>query len=587
MKFREKIKTRLAGLTKATGRFPLTTLFLISAAIINIININSDINYDTYIVTFILGAFLSATGQVIYERFFTNKKSFNFIIMGVSILLSLAYFFIIKDSPVFGLEISVRTSVAMFAVFIAFILIPTIKREFTFNESFLISFKSFFVSLFFSLVIFGGIALILGAVDQLLFNINYKWFSYSATLIFFIFSPLFFLSMIPVFESKPKGEYEQYTNVPRLLEILISYIIIPISGVFTLILLIYILLNVRGDFWTNNLLEPMLVSYSISIILIYILSSLLENKFALLFRKIAPKILVPIVIFQVVASVLKIQELGITHSRYFVILYGIYAVAAGVILSIVPVRKNGIIAALLIIFSIVSIVPPVDAFTVSKYSQISTLEKTLIENQMLENNKIIPRTDLNNVEKKKIANSINYLSRMEYFEDVDFIPVNFETYRDFENTFGFRQYENIDGKEESLFLSLKSEQALEISGYDFMTNIYADNSRGNNEFPKNLVTYQGANYNLVPRDKDKDIFISLLDENGVSLIEFPVKEIINRFYNDSNVDNQNNEISLEEASFIVENNTVRMKIILQDFFIDKRANYNSYWGSLNVLIDFK
>jgi hypothetical protein len=147
---------------------------------------------------------------------------------------------------------------------------------------------------------------------------------------------------------------------------------------------------------------------------------MLENKFALLFRKYAPKVLIPIVLFQVVASVLKVQEMGITYGRYYAVLYGIYAAIAGGILSFLPVKRNGLIAALLIIFSVISIVPPVDAFSVSKSSQLNTLEKTLIANGMLENEEIIPKPDLNNEEKKKIINSMNYLYRMEYLDQVSF-----------------------------------------------------------------------------------------------------------------------------------------------------------------------
>lgn len=584
MNFTENVKNRLTGLTKATGRFPLTTLFLIAAAVTSIIDLNSDIYYETYIVSFILGAFLSATGQVIYERFFPDKKNYNYLLMGISIFLTAGYYLIIKDTPNFSIELSVRTGVAMFAVFISFILIPTIKREITFNENFLISFKSFFISLFFSVIIFGGISLILGAIDQLLFKIDYDWFSYTAIVVFIIFSPLFFLSMIPVYRESQNDGYKESANVPRLLEILISYIIIPISAIFTLILVIYIIINIKGDFWTNNLLEPMLVSYSISIILIYILSSLLENQFALLFRKIAPKVLVPIVIFQVIASILKIREMGVTYTRYFVILYGIYAVVAGVILSIVPVKKNGIIAGLLIIFSLMSIIPPIDAFTISRNSQINNLEKTLIENQMLENDRIISKPNLNNEERKKIVNNVSYLERMEYFDEVSFIPDDFQMYRDFESTFGFRQYQDNENKEDSIFLSLLREEAISIQGYDFMTIILADMVEGNNEIQKAVFTYQDKKYTIEPLEQDKNIFIRLLDENKNVIIEFPLEEIVNKFHGDYNV---SNEINLKDATFLVENDNVKMEVIIQEFYINKLPKDTTYWGNLFILIDFK
>ena len=588
MSFFEKIKNKITGLTTAVGRFPLTTLFLVAAAITNIVDINSAERYQVYLISLIVGAFLSAAGQITYEHFFKDNINFRYIFMALSALLSLGYYLIVKDSPDFSIELSVRTGVALFAVLIAFIWVPSVKREVTFNESFMISFKGFFISVFFSGVIFLGIVLIIGAVDQLLFSVNSKIYSYNATIVFFIFAPLFFLSMIPVYPEKPNEETEKYSNIPRLLEVLISYIIIPISAIFTVILITYIVLNIRGEFWTNNLLEPMLVSYSIAIILIYVLSSLLKNKFALLFRKFAPKVLIPIVIFQVIASILKVQEMGITYGRYYAVLYGIYAAIAGGILSFVPVKRNGLIAALLIIFSVISIVPPVDAFSVSKNSQLNTLENTLIANGMLENGEILPKPDLNNEEKKKIINSMNYLYRMEYLDKVSFLPEDFEFYNDFFATFGFREYEGSDGIRETVFVNLAQGQALNIEGYDYMGNIHAakPNQDFQDAFQENqiIINHQGMEYKIVTALENEDVVVNHLDEENNIMISFPVRTIVERYYNKVTV---NNQISLEEAAFKVENENVSLGIIVQDFFIDKYTGKANYWGNLVVLTDFK
>ena len=80
----------------------------------------------------------------------------------------------------------------------------------------------------------------------------------------------------------------------------------------------------------DNRLEPMLVAFAITVILVYILASKIENKIPQLFRKVFPKVLVPIVVFQIVSSVLRTQDTGITHGRYYVILFGIFAAVSGV-----------------------------------------------------------------------------------------------------------------------------------------------------------------------------------------------------------------------------------------------------------------
>ena len=152
--------------------------------------------------------------------------------------------------------------------------------------------------------------------------------------------------------------------------------------------------SIGGEFWTDNLLEPMLVSYAITVILVYILASEIENKFTWFFRKIFPKVLVPIVLFQITSSTLSLADTGVTHTRYYVILFGLFAAISGILLSILPVRKNGVIAALLIVFATISIVPPVDAFTISRNSQTDALKDVLEQNNMLEDNKIKPNKSI-------------------------------------------------------------------------------------------------------------------------------------------------------------------------------------------------
>ena len=158
----------------------------------------------------------------------------------------------------------------------------------------MITFKSFFIALFFSGVLMAGISIIIGATDQLIFSIDSKAFSHASNLIFLLFGPIYFLSLIPFYPGKANEDKENLpeaiqkaANCPKFLEVLISYIIIPLIAVFTLILLIYIIQNIGGEFWTDNLLEPMLVSYAITVILVYILASELENKFAIYFRRLS------------------------------------------------------------------------------------------------------------------------------------------------------------------------------------------------------------------------------------------------------------------------------------------------------------
>ena len=87
-------------------------------------------------------------------------------------------------------------------------------------------------------------------------------------------------------------------------------------------------------------MEPLLVSYSITVITVYLLASVIDSKTTKYFRMVFPKVLIPVVLFQTVSSILKIGELGITSGRYYVIMFGIFATISAVIFSIWPNKRT-------------------------------------------------------------------------------------------------------------------------------------------------------------------------------------------------------------------------------------------------------
>jgi hypothetical protein len=175
----------------------------------------------------------------------------------------------------------------------------------------------------------------------------------------------------------------------------------------------------------------MLVTYSIVVIVLYILSSHLKNKFAILFCKIFPKVLIPIVLFQTIASVLKISSAGLPFTRYYVILYGLFALYCGILFGFTKVKRNGLIAPVLIILLLLSLIPPIDALSVGKRNQIQMLETVLKANNMLENKKILPDSGLSEKDKEKITQSTEYIFSMGYQNELEYLGEDFNFYDDF------------------------------------------------------------------------------------------------------------------------------------------------------------
>ncbi len=602
MKLMDQLQARLSGLYEAVSRYPLTIVFLAAASVVNAMAISREVDYFRFFLTYAVGAFLGFTLQAAWERY-DNKTPTRIALMAVGVLLTLGYFLIVRRDTSTSLETWIRTDVALFALGMAYIWVPVIKSKITFNESFMTAFKAFFNSLLFSAVLMMGVSLIITATDLLLFRVDEKAYAHAANLIFVLFAPIYFLSLIPVYpgpadKTLPPEEFEAWDEKiaktsasPKFLEILISYIIIPLLSLYTVILVAYIATNIGDEFWTDNRLEPMFVGYAITVILVYILASRLENKFAVLFRKIAPKVLVPIVLFQIISSVLRTMDTGIMHGRYYVILFGIFAAISGILLSFIPVRKNGVIAALLIGFSVISIVPPVDAFTISRANQTGMLEAALIRNDMLQDNSITASTAVPEADRKIISNTVNYLGRMEYTKDIPYLGPDFNAYEDFYTTFGFYRYDDALYGRGAVNVNLNQQLPLMISGYDslIMVNTYFQENPQTPTLRTNTFVKNGVTYTFKHSGTPYPGSISVTDAAGQELINVDMKTVFDQFDTSVGEDYQlsKDAIPPEEATYTVENDRAAVSLIALHVYIEKSNTEQPYSGDFYVLIKIK
>lgn len=594
MKWYENLGNRIRGLTGSLARFPLAIAFLAGIAVMLSVQINTYWNLSNYLLACAVGAVSAAALQTAWERFFKGVPA-RLALMGLSLAFAGAYYLAIRTADMWSPEIGVRTAVLLFALVVAFLWLPVIRSRVGFNESFMAAFKSLFHSLLYSAVIMGGLAAIIGAVDRLIWPLDNRIYAHTANLVFVLFAPVFLLSLIPVYPGKQEedGDFADgdkrdeavaaRTACPRFLEGLVSYIVIPLVSVFTLILAAYILLNIRSEFWTDNLLESMLIAYAIAVILVNILASRLHNRFAALFRKISPKVLIPIVLFQIASSFLTVSDVGLTYSRYFVILFGIFAVCAGAVLSVLPPRKNGIIAALLIAFAAVSILPPVDAFTVSRANQIRLLETTLERNGMLLDGAIVPSGSVPEADKKKIVSSVEYLSRMRELDRVSFLPADFTIYEDFQDTFGFYAYEYPGISYRSVNVYADSALPVDVAGYEYLARTYL--SWPGNAGYEICKIPGGESVCSLTLETGRDGYdIVLSEKERGELIRFETNRIAIEY---EKFDSDKTLLTAQEAVFSVENDQARLSVAVRNASITYAPDETQLSAEVYILVDFK
>lgn len=595
MKWKQFFKGRMQSLTTAISRFPLTVLFLLLAAIINTLNIQTEnVEYVEWMLACFMGALAAAVAQVSYEHFFREKEKMRYVLFVPAILFALLYYFMIDiESDMFSLKVVVRTGALVFALLMAFIWIPSIKSRLSFSDSFTAGFKSLFTTIMFSIVLGAGILSILSAVNVLLIDLDYRLFLHASNIVASLFAPILFLSYIPVYLPQSESSTEQINqsaevdeaiSVPKTLEVLLTYIVIPLTMVFTIILALYILMNIGRDFWINNLLEPMLVSYAIVVILVMLFIGRLDNKMVVYFRLIFPKILFLIVLLQTVASVIQISEKGLTIGRYYVILFGVFAIVSSIIFSIWPKQKNGLVAVVLIVFSLVSITPPVDAFTVSKNGQIAFLEATLKNNEMLKGNELQPRSDLPENEQRKIVETVNDLEQNGNIKEVSFLPDGYQTSTDFESAFGFDPYNDGTIIEEYSYYYFEwtEETMVNVSDYQQMIKVQFDTLNNSSNETVQTIEIEGNTYQLETQEAEDDLILVLKDQENGEIIQTNVTKALEEIEHSSGFNQA--DLTFEQAFIENENTTAIVDTLVMQL---NDNNDQGYSGELFVFVSIK
>lgn len=585
MKLITNIKDRLRGFLDTITRFPLTILLLVGAVIINAILINSSVSHslEKLLMALFFGALLATVMQLGYERFF-GTTLIRLIAGGITLIASAVYYLLIRGSEE-GIELMLRLTIIYFLLLIAFLWIPVIRSRIDFNQSFMVVFKGLFSTGFFTGILFLGIILIYRTIDMLIIRIGGHPYEHTANIIFLLLAPIYFLSLIPVYPGKTKDEdsaKEEYlvkaTSPARFLETLISYIVIPITVAFTIILLLYIAINIRGEFWTNSLMEPLLISYTITVIVVYLLASRMSNTFAKYFRLIFPKVLIPVVLFQTVSSIIRGMSNGITYGRYYVILFGLFAIITGGLFCILPVRRNGVIAPILIILALISIIPPCDAFSLSRFSQLHRLENTLHRNQMLQGDKITPKSELSKKDQEIIIASVNYLDSMGYTENITWLS-DYHENGNFTKTFGFEQFATDKSSYRNVSVTRKDDTLLPISGYDYLVrmDLNSEGQRPGYEYKKDGVSYQiTVDYNA------EKIPVILLRAENKEILRFDTSELFNKF-----TVSESSSYDTATLTFTQENESAAITVIAQSISINESESGMFRYADVYVLVDIK
>ena len=565
------------NLKETITRFPMTIVFLssLSTVMFLIIEDYSSLDIDLlsrYMFAGIFGAFLATTVRFMMERYENLKNSFLFY--GLTILLTIGYFYFMTDDKVDN-KMLIHLLVISFALFAAYLYLPSSKNALNFGNVALAHFKSAFTAILYGIVLYVGIAAIIGAIDILLYDVDYKSYAHAANIIFIFFTPLYYLSLLPKFNSRDENDdakKEISFTYPRFLDILVSYITIPLITAFTAVLIIYFIKILATGVWPVGQVGPMVLGYSAAGYFIYILSSNLNNKFSVLYRKLFPLILIPLVVMQMVSSYIRIDAYGITESRYYVVLFGIFSIVCALVLIFGKKKNPNTIVLLSAVFALMSIIPPVDAFTVSKNSQERRLTEILNRNKMIADGEIVKKTDLSTDDMFEITNISNYMYGMGYLDDMDWFPDKYADnyYGNFRNIYGFEPYydREFPGQEDTLYLNamLDENEKINIENYDLFFKIYIHNKREPDE-DIGEFSLKGKNYVIKQILDEKGYITIAVSDDSNTLIEIPMKEFIDELFEKVNA--PKGLMDKETLTIEKQNDKLKVKLLINDLNVDR------------------
>lgn len=560
---------------KTVARFPLTVVSLICAVSLIFYMISHDqasqspeTMVEKLMFTFLLGAFLGVAAQFLCERFPAVSRR-RLLVYLVSVLLTGGYYLILYPAAGISFEVSVRTLVAVFAMFCAFIWLPSFREKFDFNIAALIHLKAAFVAVLYSAVLSMGCSAIIAGINILLFKINNDAYAYVMTLIWVFFAPVYYLSLLPRFNSEAEADREETIEAslyPKFLEVLVSYIAIPLAAIYTLVFAAYFCKILVTLNWPSGQLGGMVLAYAAAGLFIYILASPIENRFTAVYRRLFPIFLIPIVIMQLISVGIRLNAYGITESRYYVAGFGVFSIVCAVLLILKPVKRNGIIAVLAAMLAIISVMPPVDAFTVSRISQIDRLEKMLISEGVLADGRIQVKDNVPLKVREETTNILNYLNNRDYIKYVTWLPEDFNAYNDMNKILGFEpaypQAEEYEEKE-YFYLSSDMQEPYIISGYDIIYDSYSD--RWAKDYAEEYdLTVRGKPYKLVfERISEMELQIKVMDAAGQEVISTGLYEFVKTLPLHSSPNGKGN-IEAEKMTLEVENDGYKLRVMLQN-----------------------
>ncbi|MRR13316.1 DUF4153 domain-containing protein, partial [bacterium] len=250
-----------------------------------------------------------------------------------------------------------------------------------FNKSL---FLRLLVALLYAHILFAGLALALGALDNLFgLDVPGKRYFELWVLLAGFFSTLFFLAGVP--EDLPA--LERRTAYPKGLQVFAQYILLPLVLVYLLILYAYVGKILVSWEWPLGWVSKLILGFSgtglFALLLLHPLSDRTDNQWVRNAPRHFALALFPLLVMFFLALSRRVGEYGITEGRYLAYLLGGWLLLIALYFTLSRSLNLKLVPATLCALSVLVSVGPWSLFSVSEGSQVGRLRELLEKHQVL------------------------------------------------------------------------------------------------------------------------------------------------------------------------------------------------------------
>ncbi len=494
----------LEGAVTAARRFPLALLCATVGAITAVIltehrGLDEPSRLLSLVATMSLGLPLFIALVTMGERYrWSSAWRIGAQLIGVVALVG--YFFSLPKDLFHPTNYAIRHAILLFGLHFFVAIGPFLQRGagngfWQYNKSLLLKFLT---AAFYSAALFIGFCIALAAADYLFgFDVDGDTYAELWMLMAGLVNTWIFLALVP----SDYAALEASDEYPAGLKIFSQYVLLPLVGLYFVILFAYELKIIFEWNWPKGWVSQMVLWYAVvgtlALLLLHPLREREGSKWIGKFGNWFFRLLVPLTVMLFLAIRRRIADYGVTEPRYVVLALS-FGLSLVVLYFIFSKRKDiRLIPIVLVVLAVLSAYGPISASSISCWSQVSRLEEMLIANGIWKGGAVAkPSAEIPLEQRREMSSVIAYLNEAQgpsvfrrWLSDSELAPIqktfdsNYTRYSAndtvaamFGFDFNWSRYYGNEGKWVSLWV--EDPYTLDIAGYERLLSFEYPGSRG-------------------------------------------------------------------------------------------------------------